>query len=164
MTQNRNYSLSKEYVAAQTRAPIHGALVFAALGGLIAFGVTWRSSEATAIGLGIAALAGGLMFWKNLGVSRQRASMLPKLSVALSAEELRIQEVDHRISIPTSSIAFVTIDQRRGAPRVVYIRTVEGTTLQLEGLERFSNFTRDLSKFVGANKVREMKWWQFPPK
>ena len=123
MSQNRDYALSKEYVAAQTRSPIHGAIVFAVLGALIAYAVTGRSPAETAIGLGIAALASGLMLMKNLGLSRRRASILPKVSVALSPEKLRVEEVDRRMTIPTASIASVSIDLRGGAPRVVYIRT-----------------------------------------
>jgi hypothetical protein len=160
---NQTYTLSKKYVAAETRSPIHGAIASTVFLGLIIYAITWRSPVATAVGLGIAALAGGVMLLKNLRLSRRRASILPKLSVVLSPDELRVEEIDHRMTIPTASIASVSIDSRGGAPRVVYIRTVEGGTLQLQGLERFPDFSRDLSNIVGRNKVREMKWWQFPP-
>ncbi|MBD9434468.1 hypothetical protein IB223_00010 [Pseudoxanthomonas sp. PXM03] len=141
-----------------------GAIVFAALMALISAGMTIEGDWHPAISIGLFVAASLFMLMKNRKLSRDAASHLSSVAIELSDDSLRFVELGGSQIMPTASIASIIVARKAQETRVVYLQRTAGLTVQLEGLEGLGQFTKQLASIIGPSKVKELKWWQFPPR
>lgn len=158
------YRFSESYIRSQVRGPILGAIVFIAFIALLTGGMAIGGEWHPAISAGIFIVASLLMLLKNLKLSRNAAAHLPKVAIELSGDSLCFVEPAGSHTIPLASIRTIVVDRRRQEPRMVYLQRAAGPTVQLQGLARFEQFTQQLTRSIGASKLRELGWWRFPPR
>jgi hypothetical protein len=158
------YRFSQNYIQAKTRGPIHGAIVFILLIACIALALGLSKSWHPAIAATLFFVAASIMLHKNRKLSREAATHLPQVVVELSPDVLSFAEPGGRHELPISSITSVVVDSRAQEPRIVYLQRTSGDTILIEGLDRLSQFVQQISQIVGTSKVKELKWWQMPPR
>lgn len=158
------YRFSESYMRSKIRGPIHGAIALSAFLGVIALAMTLARNWHPVISAGLFAAASIFIIFKNRKLSRTAAAYLPYVEVELSGDSLCFNGPDGRASIPLSSITSIVVDQRAHEPRVVYLKRAIGSTIQPEGFDKFNQLTQQLTKAVGSSKLKELQWWQFPPR
>ena len=158
------YRFSQKYIRAKTRGPISGAIFFILMIGGIALALGLSNAWPPAIAVIAFVVAASFMLHKNRKLSREAATNLPQITFELSPDSLCLTEPGGRHELPISSITAVFVDSRAQGPRIVYLQRKSGDTLAIEGLDRLSQFVQHISKMVGAPKVKELKWWQMPPR
>ena len=162
--QPTTYRLSDSYIRKKSKPSIAGPLAFAMVIGLMIGPWGFAKSMHPALGVLIAALAFAYMFYKNLKASRRSAEKLPQMGIEVSADTLRFIESGGMYEVPVSSIKAVAIDRRSNEPRVVYLQRKDEGTINVDDLDRMDQFAKQISQIVGSSKVRELSWWQGPPK
>lgn len=162
--QQTTYRFSERYIRTKVRGPIYGAITFSALLGLITVVMTLAGNWHPTISAGLFAAASIFMLLKNRKLSRTAAEYLPKVEVELSGDSLCFNGPAGREIIPISSITSIVVDQRAQEPRIVYLERAIGPTIQLEGFDKFDQLSRQLVKAIGSSKLKELQWWQFPPR
>ncbi|MGS1079894.1 hypothetical protein [Pseudoxanthomonas beigongshangi] len=158
------YRFSERYIRSKVRGPIYGAIVFIAFTAIFTGGMAIGGEWHPAISAGLFLVASMFLLRKNLKLSREAAEDLPKVAIEISDNSLCFVEPGASHIIPMDSITSIVVDRRRQEPRVVYLQRTAGPTVQLEGLARFEQLTQQLAKAIGTSKLRELGWWQFPPR
>ena len=162
--QATTYRLSDSYIRKKSKPSIAGPLAFALVLMLMIGPWGFAKSMHPALGILIGVFAFSYMLYKNIKLSRLAAEKLPKMSIEVSAETLRFMESGGMYEVPVSSIKAVAIDRRSNEPKVIYLQRHDEGTINVDDLDQMGQFARQISRIVGASKVRELSWWQGPPK
>ncbi|MFY2763698.1 hypothetical protein [Arenimonas sp. MALMAid1274] len=111
----------------------------------------------------LGALAFAHLFYRDLKRSRLAAERLPRMAIEVSPETLRFIDPGGMYEVPVASIQAMAVDRRPKGPRIIYLQRKGESTINIEDLDRMTQFEAEISRMVGTSKVRELKWWQGPP-
>lgn len=162
--QPTTYLLSESYIRRKMRLPIAGPLTFALvlilLTSLLGLG---KSLHPIFIGL-LGFVAFLLVFFRELRARRESAKKLPKMAIEVTDGSLRLIDSGGAYEVPFASIKAVLVDRRQNGPKVVYLQRIDAATIHVDNLDRMDQFATQISRIVGAGKVRDLLWWQRPPR
>jgi hypothetical protein len=147
------FKLSKEYIRKRKTSPLWGLLVFALIASIFVLAAFSKDTEQGAFFLIAMVVAGLLITFQNLKLSKFWEAHGPKVAFQVNSDHFLQIGRDGENKIMVEAIENVRLQMRRGKIHSIFFKSKTGRSGKLEGFENMEALAEQIKNVVGPNKV-----------